>query len=59
MGGFEQLDEVSSRVTEQDLTPARAGHDVAAKGNPGGAEPVNLGVEAVVEYQVNAIPAGV
>ena len=55
-GGFEQFDEVAGGVGEQDLASAGAGDDVAAEGQSGAAEPVDLGVE-VVDDEVDAVAA--
>ena len=57
MGGLEQFDEVAGGVGEQDLAPARAGDEVAAEGQAGGAQPGDLGVE-VVDHEMDAVAAG-
>jgi pimeloyl-ACP methyl ester carboxylesterase len=53
---LEQLDRVAGRVIEQDLLAARSGDDVVAEGEPGGAQPLDLGFD-VVDDEVNAVPA--
>jgi len=56
VSGLEQLDQVASRIGDQDLASAGSRDDLAAKGDSSGTEPVDLAVE-VVEDQVDAIPA--
>ena len=55
-GGLEQFDRVAGRVLEQDLLAARAGDDVVAERQPGGAQPLDLGGD-VVDDQMDAVPA--
>jgi hypothetical protein len=55
--GLEQLDEVAGGVGEQDLSSAGAGDRVAAEGQPGVAEPLDLGVQAV-DDEVDAVASG-
>src|ERR687898_2665405 len=55
-GGGEQFDEVAGRVGEQDLASARAGYDVAAEGQSGAAQALDLGIE-IVNGEVDAVAA--
>jgi hypothetical protein len=56
-GGGEQFDEVAGRVGEQDLASAGASDDVAAEGQSGAAQALDLGIE-IVNDEVDAVTAG-
>jgi 3-carboxy-cis,cis-muconate cycloisomerase len=55
--GLEQLDQVAGRVGEQDLPAAGARDELAAERQPGGTQPVDLGLQ-VVHDQVDPVAAG-
>jgi len=53
---LEQLDEIAGGDFEQDLDTAGASDDVVAEGQPGLAEPGDLGID-VVDEEADAVPA--
>jgi hypothetical protein len=56
-GGGEQFDEVAGGVGEQNLASAGAGDDVAAEGQSGAAQALDLGIE-IVNGEMDAVAAG-
>src|SRR5215472_700900 len=56
VGGFEQLDEVTGGVSQQNLASGGADDHIAAERQPGAAQPVDHGIE-VVDYQMDAVIA--